>query len=374
MTDSADEDGAVKSTLEALDKQLLGLLIQRFELVEKQTPVNQDSSDAAAIALTLQGLGFTDPSADFSPADSNNPSRSTAGDSARRQRLQGIFTEIIGQCRDSVSPLSVAYLGPEGTFTQAATFKYFGSSTDTRSFTDIDEVFRAVETSVCQLGVVPVENSIEGTINRTLDRIIDSPLDICGEEVLRIEHNLLSKAGSLQDVRCVYAHPQALAQCRQWLTSNMPAATRKAASSNAAAADIAAADPKSAAIASLTAADIYGLQPLHKNIEDDISNTTRFIIIGKQQTAPSGQDLTSLVVSAPHRPGGLRKMLEPFEDAGISMTRIESRPARQELWSYVFFIDVAGHKDDAVMSDALSKLSAETRFLRVLGSYPTVRT
>ena len=152
-------------------------MIQRFELVEKQTPVNQDSSDAAAIALTLQGLGFTDPSADFSPADSNNPSRSTAGDSARRQRLQGIFTEIIGQCRDSVSPLSVAYLGPEGTFTQAATFKYFGSSTDTRSFTDIDEVFRAVETSVCQLGVVPVENSIEGTINRTLDRIIDSPLD-----------------------------------------------------------------------------------------------------------------------------------------------------------------------------------------------------
>jgi len=188
------------------------------------------------------------------------------------------------------------------------------------------------------LGVVPVENSIEGTINRTLDRIIDSPLDICGEEVLRIEHNLLSKASSLQEVDCVYAHPQALAQCRQWLSANLPQATQKAASSNAAAADIAASD-------------------MRKNIEDELSNTTRFIIIGNQQTAPSD----------------LRKMLEPFEDAGISMTRIESRPAREALWSYVFFIDVAGHKDDAVLSVALSKLSVETRFLRVLGSYPTVR-
>ena len=378
MTDGVDEDGAVKSSLDALDRQLLELLIKRFDLVDQQLKgttesSSAESSDAADIALTLQALGFADSSRDFSPSHSNSPANLTAGDNDRRQRLQGIFTEIIGQCRDSVSPLTVAYLGPEGTFTQAATFKYFGSSTDTRSFTDIDEVFRAVETGECQLGVVPVENSIEGTINRTLDRIIDSPLDICGEEVLRIEHNLLSKASSLQDLDCVYAHPQALAQCRQWLSANLPQAAQKAASSNAAAADIAAGDMRSAAIASLTAADIYGLQPLHKNIEDELSNTTRFIIIGKQQTVPSGQDVTSLVVSAPHKPGGLRKMLEPFEDAGISMTRIESRPAREALWSYVFFIDVAGHKDDTVMSVALSKLSAETRFLRVLGSYPTVR-
>jgi len=230
-----------------------------------------------------------------------------------------------------------------------------------------------VESGECGLGVVPIENSIEGTINRTLDRITDSPLGICGEEILRIEHNLLSKAKSIGEISVVHAHPQALAQCRKWLNANLPAAQRVAASSNAAGAELAQADDKAAAIASLNAGEIYKLPALEKNIEDDLSNTTRFIVIGSQRAEQSGNDVTTLVVSAPHKPGGLRKMLEPFDEAGISMTRIESRPAREELWSYLFFIDVAGHKDDEVLARALQQLSDETRYMRILGSYPTVR-
>lgn len=349
-------------SLEQIDKAILDLLVQRFELLRSIAGSRADqASDAADRTLQLQALDD-----DIQRLKKSHPELPP--------RIRKLFSEIIAECRDSLSPLTVAYLGPEGTFTQAAAFKFFGSSTESHACRDIDDVFHCVESGQCQLGVVPIENSVEGTINRTLDRIIDSPLSICGEEVLRIEHNLLSRAGQLQGIERVYAHPQALAQCRQWLSINLPGANQEAASSNAAAAKLAVTDERAAAIASATAAEIYELKILSSNIEDDASNTTRFIVIGDQQSEPSRNDATTLVVSAPHRPGGLRRMLEPFEAAGISMTRIESRPAREALWNYLFFIDVAGHKDDALLANALSQLSEETRFMRVLGSYPTARS
>ncbi len=357
---SSNSSTSAVETLARLDNAIVDLLVQRFDLVGTLPTSTSDYNVAADRTLQLQKLETA-----IQQLEKDKPDLP--------QRIRRVFTEIISECRDSLSPLSVAYLGPEGTFTQAAAFKFFGSATQTIACGDIDDVFHSVESGQCMLGVVPIENSVEGTINRTLDRILDSPLSICGEQLLRIEHNLLSLASQLKDVECVYAHPQALAQCRQWLSANLPGITRKAASSNAAAAKLAASDKTAAAIASTTAADIYELGILSSNIEDDASNTTRFIVIGNQQSSPSSQDATTLVVSAPHRPGGLRRMLEPFENAGISMTRIESRPAREALWSYVFFIDVAGHKDDKVLAGALSELSEETRFMRVLGSYPTAR-
>jgi len=298
----------LQTELVALDREMQLLLEKRFALVSQlnssgHRPVEPDAGE---IVRTLQQLQ--------SASSENTEQLSHDASSAQEtigNRIAAIVTEVVAHCRDSVKPLKVAYLGPEGTFTQAAAFKYFGHSTQTSPFTAIDDVFRAVESGECQLGVVPIENSIEGTINRTLDRITDSPLGICGEEI--------------------------------------------------------------AAIASLNAGEIYNLPALEKNIEDDLSNTTRFIVIGSQQAQRSDNDVTTLIVSAPHKPGGLRKMLEPFDEAGISMTRIESRPAREELWSYLFFIDVAGHKDDAVLAHALQQLSDETRYMRILGSYPTVR-
>jgi len=360
----------LQADLTALDRDLQTLLEKRFALVSRLNSSGHrpEEPDAGEIVRTLQRLKSTSSGYTEQLSQETSPAQESVS-----ERIAAIVTEVVAHCRDSVKPLKVAYLGPEGTFTQAAAFKYFGHSTQTSPFTAIDDVFRAVESGECQLGVVPIENSIEGTINRTLDRITDSPLGICGEEILRIEHNLLSKAASLDEISVVHAHPQALAQCRKWLNANLPTAQRVAASSNAAGAELAQTDNRAAAIASLNAGEIYKLPTLETNIEDDLSNTTRFIVIGSQQAPRSDNDVTTLIVSAPHKPGGLRKMLEPFDEAGISMTRIESRPAREELWSYLFFIDVAGHKDDDILAHALQQLSDETRYMRILGSYPTVR-
>lgn len=339
--------------LQRIDHEILSLLQQRIARCRSLADAAAGPADPSVIPRVLQGV------LEKAAADTSD--------------FRPVFTEIAATCREAIRPLLVAYLGPEGTYTQAATFKHFGNSTQTRPYTGIDDVFRAVETGECTVGVVPVENSIEGTINRTLDRISESPLGICGEVTLRIEHNLLTHAESLEATQVVYAHPQALAQCRMWLDANLPHARRVAASSNAAGAELAVEDKTAAAIASTTAAGIYSLPMLFTNIEDNVSNTTRFIVIGAFEPDASDNDVTSLVVSAPHRPGGLRKMLEPFEKAGVSMSRIESRPSRSELWSYVFFIDVNGHRDNPVLAQALQDLSAETRYMRILGSYPTVR-
>lgn len=291
------------------------------------------------------------------------------------EALQRVFRELLSATRALHAPLVVAYLGPEGTYTHAAVDAHFGHAVTSVPEPSIPEVFRAVESGRAAFGVVPVENSTEGSVNHTLDVLGETPLRVCGEVNVRIQHCLMSDVTSLADIDRVLAHPQSLAQCRQWLDAHLPQAERISQSSNAAAAEfVAAKHPgtgRAAAIASASAAERYGLQVLQANIEDVKTNTTRFLVMGDRDLAPSGRDATSLLVSAPHRPGGLRQLLEPFETAGVSLTRIESRPNRTGLWEYVFFIDVAGHQQDPVLGGVLARLRDELPLLRVLGSYPS---
>jgi len=257
-----------------------------------------------------------------------------------------LYREIISSSLALEQPLRVAYLGPEGTFTHAATLKHFGSAVEAVPKATIAEIFRTVETGKVRFGVVPVENSTEGMINQTLDILVESNLRICGESRLRIEHNLLSGSHSPAGLTHVHAHPQALAQCRHWLDKNLPNVERVDEKSNAAAAQLVAANMQAAAIASLSAAERYDLNVVEKNIEDVANNTTRFIVIGDTDIPASGCDSTSLLLSVAHKPGSLRRILEPFERAGVSMTRIESRPSKTNLWNYLFFIDIDGHQHD----------------------------
>jgi chorismate mutase/prephenate dehydratase len=267
-------------------------------------------------------------------------------------------------------PLQVAFLGPAGTFTQAAALKHFGQSVHTVPMTAIDEVFREVESGAVNYGVVPVENSTEGVINHTLDMFMQSSLTICGEVDLRVHHHLLGKSRDYDNLTRIYSHQQSLAQCREWLDAHLSAVERVAVSSNAEAARRAANEEQVVAIASDIAADIYGLDVLEANIEDNPDNTTRFLIIGRQATPPSGDDKTSLLVSTPNKPGALYQLLKPFAENGISMSRIESRPSRLANWEYVFFIDINGHVQDDNVAKCLDALSHEAAMLKVLGSYP----
>ena len=287
-----------------------------------------------------------------------------------RSEMVRLFREIISACLALEQPLTVAYLGPEGTFTQAAALKHFGHSVDTLALPAIDVVFREVEAGKAHYGIVPVENSTEGVVNYTLDMFLRSPLSICGEVELRVELHLLGKADSLKDIREVYAHHQALAQCREWLESNLAGVRLVAFSSNAEAARLAGDIDGAAAIASDAAAERYGLRRLASNIEDEPGNTTRFLIVGEHSSGRSGEDKTSLLVSVHNQPGALYRLLEPLVRHGISMTRIESRPSRRSMWDYVFFVDFEGHRDDPEVSTALSELESVTNLLRVLGSYP----
>ncbi len=234
----------------------------------------------------------------------------------------------------------------------------------------IDEVFREVEAGYAHYGVVPVENSTEGVVNHTLDMFMDSPLKICGEVELRIHHCLLSQETDLSSIKHVYAHHQALAQCREWLDENLKDVPRVAVSSNAKAAKIATEEEGAAAIASSTAADIYKLNVVVANIEDEPDNTTRFLVISHKSPLPSGHDKTSMLLSTANRPGGLMKLIKPLSDSGISMTRIESRPSRRGMWEYVFFVDIEGHKDNTDVAEALNLLEENAAMLKVLGSYP----
>ena len=286
------------------------------------------------------------------------------------EAVVAIFRQILSASLALQFPLQVAYLGPEGTYTHAAALKQFGSSIKLVALAAIDEVFREVESGCAEYGIIPVENSTEGIVNHTLDMFLQSALNICGEVSLRIHHHLISNEENLNQVRFVYGHPQALAQCRRWLDTNLPDIERIAASSNAEAASIAAKTPAAAATASESAASVYRLQSLASNIEDESNNMTRFLVIGKQEVDPSGQDKTSLLLSAANRPGALYEMLAPIAENDVSMTRIESRPSRRAAWDYVFFVDVDGHQRDANISKVLARLRDGHFLIRVLGSYP----
>jgi len=286
------------------------------------------------------------------------------------EEMTRLFREIMSACLALEKPLSIAYLGPEGTFTQAAALKHFGHSVRTLAMDGIDDVFREVEAGSADYGVVPVENSTEGVVSHTLDLFQHSPLCICGEVEQRIHHHLLAQDANLDSIRRVLAHQQALAQCRGWLDANLPHADHVAVSSNAEAVRQVIDAPGSAAIAGEMAAELYGVSVIERNIEDRPDNTTRFLVIGYRNTPPSGVDKTSILVSVHNRPGALYALLRPIAGNGISMTRIESRPSRQAMWEYVFYIDLEGHRDDAPVAAALRELEAEAFAVKVLGSYP----
>lgn len=284
--------------------------------------------------------------------------------------VAALFTEVMSQCRALEAPLTVAYLGPAGTFSELATLKRFGSAVQGQPCSTIDDVFRSVESGVVHYGMVPVENSTEGAIGRTLDMLLQSSLQVCGELMLPIHQCLLAQHCELSSVKTVYSHPQSLGQCQGWLNAHLPHAARVPASSNAEAARLAAEHPDSVAIAGSQAAAHFGLTVCVENIEDDAKNTTRFLVLGKQEVAASGMDKTSLVLSAANKPGAVHDLLAPLAKHGVSMTKLESRPARQGLWEYVFYMDIEGHQNDAKVAAALAELKQMAAFVKVLGSYP----
>jgi len=284
--------------------------------------------------------------------------------------VTGIFRQIMSACLALEQKLKVAYLGPPGTFSHAAVARHFGLFVDAAPLATIDEIFRAVESGQCDYAVVPVENSTEGAVGRTLDLMCLTDLSVCGEVKLRVQQNLLSNEASLAGVTRIYSHAQSLAQCVHWLATHMPTVPRVAVSSNAEAARLAAAEPGTAAIAGENAAVIYKLANLAAHIEDEPNNTTRFWVLGRHKVGASGRDETSLVMSCPNRPGAVYQLLEPLARHGVSMTRFESRPARTGLWEYLFFVDLAGHRDDPKLSAALAELADKAPFLKLLGSYP----
>jgi chorismate mutase/prephenate dehydratase len=284
--------------------------------------------------------------------------------------LQRVYTEIMSACRALEDEMVVAFLGPAGTYSQEAVLKHFGGSVPTASCASIDEVFRRVETRDVGYAVVPVENSTEGAVGRTLDLLLSTSARVCGEVLLPIHQCLMSKSRTTTGIRVVYSHTQSLAQCQQWLARHLPQAEKIPVVSNAEAARLAARERAAAAIASKTAAELYGLQVLARNIEDEPKNTTRFLVIGENDAAPSGTDKTSLILSTRNVPGAMHDLLTPLEANKVSMTKLESRPARTGLWEYVFYVDIEGHAQDAKVSRALAGLEAKATLFKNLGSYP----
>ncbi len=284
--------------------------------------------------------------------------------------VAAIWTQIMSACRALERRFAIAYLGPQGTFSEQAAREHFGAAIDAQPCASIDEVFRAVEAGRADFGVVPVENSTEGSVTRTLDLFLSSPVLISGERALPVRHNLMTRSGSLVGVTRVCAHPQALAQCQGWLSQHQPDLVREPVASNAEAARLASQDDSVAAIAGELAASAWGLQIVSRSIQDDSHNRTRFFVIGHLETWPSGRDKTSLILAVPNRPGAVFHMLAPLAENGVSMTRFESRPARTGQWEYYFYVDIEGHAQDPVVVRALEELKRQCAFFKVLGSYP----
>ena len=292
------------------------------------------------------------------------------------EAVSHIFRGVMSNCRALEKELSIAFLGPLGTYSEEAALKQFGLGRQAVVCGSIDEVFRTIEANLADYGVVPVENSSEGAVGLTLDLLLASPLKICGEITLPIHHCLLSQQSDITQISHVFSHSQSLAQCHEWLNKTLPAASREAVTSNAYAAQmihelVAAKGTFAAAIASKRAAELFNLNVLAENIEDDPKNTTRFLVLGKQQVAASGKDKTSLVLATQNKPGAMVDLLEPLAKNGVSMTKFESRPSKQGLWDYVFFVDIEGHVDDEKVADVLKQIKAKAAFVKVLGAYPT---
>jgi chorismate mutase / prephenate dehydratase len=360
VADSADLED-LRARIDEIDATLLRLLNDRARCAEAVAAVKRGQGDPSFYRPEREAVILRQ-------VRERNPGP-LPGDAVVR-----IFREVMSECLALEQPLSVAYLGPEGTFTQLATRKHFGQAATLMPLPSIDAVFREVESGRVHFGVVPIENSTEGVVTHTVDCFMESPLLICGEVVLPVQHHLLSTCERLEDVQVVMAHPQALAQCRQWLDRSLPGVERRHAASNGRAAEDAARVPASAAIASEIAAERYGLRMLARNIEDRGDNTTRFLVIGRVTTGPTGRDRTSVMLSTANRPGSLFGLLQPIADAGISLTRIESRPSRCVNWDYVFFLDLQGHQDDPAVAACLGALREQAEMVKILGSYPQAAT
>ena len=291
----------------------------------------------------------------------------------RDEEMLRLFREIMSACLAQQEPLKVGFLGPEGTFTQTAVYKHFGHSVRGLPFSTIDEVFQEVECGAADFGVVPIENSTEGTVNHTLDMFLTSPLKVGGEIELRIEQHLLGNEAGLDAIERVCAHEQSLAQCRGWLREYLPHVELIGVTSNAAGARRARDENGTAAIGGEAAAEVYDLDVLVNNIEDQSDNSTRFLVIGRELLAPSGDDKTTVLLSAAGTVGGagvLHALLQPLATHGVSMSRIESRPSRRKNWDYVFFIDVDGHAEESPLAEALNELREHSSLFRIVGAYP----
>jgi chorismate mutase/prephenate dehydratase len=346
--------------IDAVDRQLLDLINQRARLAQAVGEVKK-----------IDGSPVFRPDREAQVIDrvkAQNPGP------VREDSLAPIWREIMSACRALEAQQRVAFLGPVGTFSEQATLNYFGSSIDALACPSVDEVFRATIAGSADYGVVPVENSTEGVVARSLDLLLASPLTIVGETSLLVTHNLLRQTPSREGITVVCAHPQALAQCHNWLSQNLPDAERRPVSSNAEGARLAAQDPSIAALASERAASQYGLHVVQAAVQDEAHNRTRFVIVTRPGphvgVAPTGHDCTSLIVSVDNRPGAVHDMLVPLKRHGVSMTRFESRPARSGNWDYVFFIDLAGHPAQDNVAAALQELRAQCSFFKVLGSFP----
>jgi len=356
--DLKKELGDVRGEIDAIDAQLLALLNDRARCAQKVGEIKAAHGEGGFIyrpereAQVLRRIQEMNKGP--LPSDS----------------VTCFFREVMSACLSLERPLGVAFLGPLGTFSESATTKHFGHAARLLPQSSIDDVFGEVESAHADFAVVPVENSTEGAIGRTLDLLMTSPLKICGEVVLRIHQHLLSKENGLESIGKVYSHAQSLAQCHEWLGRSLPNAQRISVGSNAQAAQLAAAEAGAAALAGEAASERYDLPILVSNVEDEPNNTTRFVVLGRQEAGPSGRDKTSLIMSAPNRTGSLCELLAPFSEAGVSMTRLESRPARHTLWEYVFYVDIEGHKDDPAVAKALAELACRSAYLKVLGSYP----
>lgn len=284
--------------------------------------------------------------------------------------LKSVYREIISASLSLEKPLSIAFLGPQATYTHEACIKHFGFSGDFVPKKDITDIFTEVEKGKAEFGVVPIENTTEGVVNHTLDMFVDSPLKISAEIMLEINHSLLNKSGKMEDIKEVASYPNALGQCKNWLKENLPKAILKDVSSTAHAAQLASENKDIAAIASPASASLYDLMPVAEKIEDSASNFTRFLIIGNKESEKTGNDKTSLMLAIKDSPGALYQMLTPFADSDINLTKIESRPLKKKAWEYVFFIDMLGHAEDEKIKEAIDKVTESVAFLKVLGSYP----
>jgi chorismate mutase/prephenate dehydratase len=349
----------LRTQIDEIDQQLLELLSKRAQAAqavghiknESSAPIFRPERESQVIQNVLQ----------------KNPGPLLA------DGIASIWREIMSACRALESRQTIAYLGPVGTFSELAAHQFFGQSIQGLPCASLDEVFKSVEKGAASFGVVPVENSSEGAVSRTLDLLLESPLQISGEVVLPIRHHLLTKNGTLDGVQTVCAHAQALAQCQQWLSVHAPQLQRQAVSSNAEAARMASQYPSIAAIAGDPAQLAYGLQIVSAQIQDDPNNRTRFVVIGRYVCQPCGQDQTSLVLSVVNQPGAVHYLLGPLAKHGVSMTRFESRPARKGSWEYHFYIDIEGHASDTKVANAMNELKTIAAFYKNLGSYPRAK-